>query len=408
MEHLLRKASGPILALCTLLGACGGTPTPSQPGTELPTPTPVPTPTSAGFLHVLQQPYVVTYEIDAARGRLHPPVTQRIGDAEMLASDPRGRYVYAAHGQGAWCFPFDGRANLAIVAYAADARDGTLVQISDAPVRGGKWTWLSAGPDRVHGLVHGRKGWCSRSAYVYESVPVASDGRLGEVVGHGFALEEERGIVNVDVRTDMLYKAGRVADEGGLGGLAAHAIQPNGWLEQTGWTDLCVATTMPPFWMWSPEDEVPVPLVAVRGFLFAAVSLPPERRTVCSYQGQRLKPLADLGFNAYVAEVFVPSSESQPALVAMGVEVPAGMATRHELRLFSMSAAGDLQLLDSEDLLREVRKLAFHPSGRFLYVSDAADTLLGYAITPEGRLEPTESIDHAGGGMAITLPTAGS
>ena len=45
---------------------------------------------------------------------------------------------------------------------------------------------------------------------------------------------------------------------------------------------------------------------------------------------------------------------------------------------------------------------------RFLYVSDTADTLLGYAITSEGRLEPTESIDHAGGGMAITLRPAGS
>jgi hypothetical protein len=253
------------------------------------------------------------------------------------------------------------------------------------------------------------KGSCSRPAYAYESVPVASDGRLGEKRAQGFTTEEDRGIVNVDVRTDMLYKAGRVADEGGLGGLAAHAIQPNGrLLEQTGWTDLCVATTMSPFSMETPRDEVPVPLVAVRGFLFAAVSLPPQRRTVCSYQGPRLKPLADLGFNAYVAEAFVPASESEPALVAMGVEVPAGKTTRHELRLFSTTAAGDLQLLDSEDLLREVRKVAFHPSGRFLYVSDAADTLLGYAITPEGRLEPTESIDHAGGGMAITLPTAGS
>jgi hypothetical protein len=404
MGHMLRNLSGPVFALCALLGACGA-PSPSQPGAASPTPTPAPTPTSAGFLHVLQHPYAMTYEIDAATGRLHPPITQHIGDAYMLAGDPQGRRVYAAHGESSFC---ELGFVLAVVAYVPDARDGTLTPVSRVPVWGGQWTWFAAGPDRVHGLVHSMQGWCSRTAFGYTSVAIASDGRLGEVVGDGFTLEEERGIVNVDVRSNMLYKAGRVDDEGGLGGLAAHAIQSNGQLQQTGWTDLCVATAMPSFSMETPEDEVPVPLVAVRGFLFAAVSLPPDRRTVCSYQGARLKPLADLGFRAYVAEAFVPAAESQPALLAMGVDVPAGKTTRHELRLFSMNASGDLQLRDSEDLLREVRKLLFHPSGRFLYVSDTADTLLGYAIGPEGRLELVESIDHAGGGMAITLPPAGS
>jgi len=149
-----------------------------------------------------------------------------------------------------------------------------------------------------------------------------------------------------------------------------------------------------------------VPLVAVRGFLFANVSLAEGGRTVCSYQGQRLKPLADLGFSSSVAGAFVPDSESQPVLLAMGVEVAAGRTTRHELRLFSMNAEGNLQLLDSEDLLREVREFSFHPSGRFLYVSDTADTLFGYALGAGGRLELVESTDDAGGeSMAITLPS---
>ncbi len=405
MEHMLRKTSGSLFALCALLGACGGTPSPSQPGTEPPLPTPAPTPTSAGFLHVLQHPYATTYEIDAATGRLHPPVTQHIGDAYMLAGDPQGRRVYAAHGESSFC---EVGPVLAVVAYVPDARDGTLTPVSGVSVWGGQWTWFAAGPERVHGLVHSMEGWCSREAYGYRSVAVSSDGRLGDVGGDGFTLEEERGIVNVDVRSNMLYKAGRVDDYGGLGGLAAHAIRPDGQLTQTGWTDLCVATAMPSFSMETPEDEVPVPLVAVRGFLFAAVSLPPDRRTVCSYQGPRLKPLANLGFRAYVAEAFVPAAESQPALLAMGVEVPAGKTMRHELRLFSMNADGALRLLDSGDLLRDVAKLVFHPSGRFLYVSDTADTLLGYEIGPEGRLAPIESIDHAGGGMAITIPQAGT
>jgi hypothetical protein len=350
----------------------------------------------------------MTYGIDAPTGRLHPPITQHIGDARMLASDPSGRCVYAGYegcGDSPWCC----HGPVSIVQYVPSPLDGALAPVSEVPVTEGtegEWVWLAAGTNRVHGL----RAWrwsttCHHTNYYYLSVAVGSDGQLGDLSYRVFPDDEDVGYATVDVRSDMLYKAGRTADRGGLGGLAAHAIQADGQLRQTGWTDLCVATTMPPIWSWW---DAPEPLVAARGFLFASVRLPSEERTLCSYQGQRLKPLANLGFTASVAEALVPASESQSVLLAMGVEVPAGKATRHELRLFSMNAAGDLQLLDSKDLMREVQKLAFHPSGRFLYVSDTADTLFGYAIGPEGRLEPTESIDHAGGGMAITLPAPGN
>jgi hypothetical protein len=55
--------------------------------------------------------------------------------------------------------------------------------------------------------------------------------------------------------------------------------------------------------------------------------------------------------------------------------------------------------------LRNGEPFLFHLSGRFLYVGDSADPLFGYGIGPEGR---PELIDHAGGGMAITLPVSGT
>jgi hypothetical protein len=400
---MLRKPFGAPLALCALLGACGS-PSPSQPGPQPPTPTPAPTPTSAGFLHALQQPYVVTYEIDALTGRLDLRAAQNTGDTQMLASDPRGRYVYAAHysrRSGPSCGGLSG-----VVTYAPN-QHGMLELVSELTERvGDGWVAFSAGTTRLHSVRYANWGTsCRHTTYYYESVAVGGDGQLGEETSpRPFPFDNEAGLFYVDPRSDMLYKAGRTAAWGGLGGLAAHAIQQDGQLRQTGWTDLCAAATMPETWEWSAAQ----PLVVARGFLFASVWIPSEGRTLCSYQGPRLKPLADLAFNASAAEAFVPASESQSVLLAMGVEVPAGKATRYELRLFSMDPDGQLRLLDSEDLRHEVRRLLFHPSGRFLYVSDTDETLFGYALGPEGRLELIETIDQVGESTAITLPAAGS
>jgi hypothetical protein len=413
VEHAVLRSCGPLVALCAALGACGGTPPPGQPGPVPPTPTPGPTPAAAVFLHVLQPPYLRTYEVDEPTGRLHRPVEQNLGDAQVLTSDPRGRYLYAADGgcpdEG---FPSCCASRVTVAQYAPDVRDGTLARKSEVTVfeqSVGAWRWLSGGMTRLHGFRVSRWGTtCRHTTYSYLSIELDSDGQLGAVsTSEYFESDDDPGRAVVDVRSDMLYKAGRSAEWGGLGGLAAHAIRADGQLNQTGWTDLCVATAMEPFYN-EYDPSSPKPLVAARGFLFAAVPVPPERRTVCSYEGPRLKPLANLGFVASVAEAFVPPSVSQAVLLAMGVEVPAGKATRNELRVYSMNSDGALQLRGSADLMRDVQQVVFHPSGRFLYVSDTADTLLGYAIGPDGRLDLVETIDHAGGGMAITTPQAGT
>ena len=90
----------------------------------------------------------------------------------------------------------------------------------------------------------------------------------------------------------LLYKAADTIHTSG--GFSAHVIEPNGQLTPMGWSNLCLAATI-------PRLAYPRPLVAARGFLFASVSLEePRRNTLCSYRGLRLRPLADLGFSASV------------------------------------------------------------------------------------------------------------
>lgn len=395
-----------------LLAACGadhatkpgtGSPAPTPP----PAPTPSPTVTSAGYLHVLQRPWVMTYEIDPT-GRLRPPITQHVGrDAYMLAGEPQGRFVYAAHGgwqvgwDGASC-AVDGTDGM-VVTYAPDARDGALAWVSEATVSqaGGwcgepaGWDWLSGGVNRVYGLWHRRWGSAGHHlTYSYVSVPVAGDGQLGPVSRREFDVDTDPGLVTVDVRSDVLYKAANTRPPA-LGGFTAHVIEPDGQLTPMGWSNLCLAARI-------PRLAYPRPLVAARGFLFASASLEqPQRNTVCSYQGLRLRPLADLGFSAYAAEAFVPADDALPALVATSTTGPA-------LRLFAMTGEGDLRLLDSEDLPDRAERLLFHPSGRFLYLVDTAARLRGYTVDSGGRLGLIESIDYAGGSMAITLGEAES
>jgi hypothetical protein len=215
-----------------------------------------------------------------------------------------------------------------------------------------------------------------------------------QAFGDGFR-DLDPGVVLPDAHSDVLYKEGRLRFSPGSsrqGGLEAHLIEPDGSLTRMGWTNLCLGSTMGGV----------TPLVTARGFLFASGHLTGGFSTVCSYQGLRLKPLAALDFEASVADAFVPSSEIEPALLAMDVAVPTGGVTRHDLRLFSMNGQGDLDLLDSEALPDPLVQLQFHPSRRFLFAADKASGLRSYVVGPDGRLELKMSAEHAGGSMAVT------
>jgi hypothetical protein len=165
--------------------------------------------------------------------------------------------------------------------------------------------------------------------------------------------------------------------------------------------------------------------VAVRGFVFAQGYVD-YGNTVCSWEGPRLAPRANLGLDSDYAVAFAPrgvsDAASSPAasppatLVAMrtwySVRHGDSYQTKYEVRLFAMNADGDLAPLDTIEP-GYARRLLFHPSGRFLYASHAPnrsgspDSLTVYSIDPQGHLEVVQTLEGGGGGaMAVTLPAA--
>jgi hypothetical protein len=388
---------------CILLGGCGGS-TPSTPSTPGPTPTASssPEPASLGFLHVLQGSSVATHAIDAATGQLRPSTTQDIGDAHTLTGEPQGRYVYAAFG------PRGGSPYLdpTIVAYASDPASGSLTKVSEAssqPFWGGaagRWDWLSASVTRVYGM------WATITYHdwypAYVTHPVGNDGQLGPAYVRDFG-EQDHGRMTVDVESDVLYKTGETA-------LTAHVVTPDGSLRQAGESNLCVAAQL----------EYAEPLVAVRGFVFGWADRGVGAPTTCSWEGPRLAPRANLGLSSrYAAALALPDGASPftlstrpTALVAMKTSYDVRRGDHYlavyEIRLFAMGEHGDLELLDTVEPGFEWKGL-FHPSGKFLYVSEVAyesaqpQKLTVYSIDPHGHLAVIETVEGGGGTMAVTL-----
>lgn len=380
-----------------MLGACGGS-APSGPTTPVPSPEPV----AAGFLHVLQGGTVVAYLVDGASGRLRESARQAVGDAHTLAGEPEGRHVFAAFGPRSGPPYFDP----SIVAYAPDPQSGSLATLSEAssdPIwcrgcaswgRSGRWYWLSASSSRVYGMWY--TGTYHDTYHAYVTHAVDDGGRLAPAYVQEFG-EWDPGTVAVDVAgdADVFYKGTQT------GGLTAHFVEPDGRLTRMGGSDLCVASTL----------DSAQPLVAVRGFLFAAGYIGIDK-VVCSWEGPRLAPRANLGLRSDYAVAFAPRgapSSSSATLVAMRMD--ASTAQRSEVRLFAMSADGGLEPLDAVEP-GYARQLLFHPSGRFLYVSHAKSPssptadLSVYSIDAQGRLAVVEEVGGGGGAMAVTLPPA--
>jgi hypothetical protein len=372
---------------------------------------------SAGFLHVLQGSSVTTYAIDAATGQLRPSATQDVGDAHTLTGEPQGRYVFAAFGPRGGPPYFDP----SIVTYAPDPASGSLRKVSEAssdPIwcrccnpwgRSGGWYWLSASAARVYGMFY--TGTYHDVYHAYVTHAMGTDGHLAPAYVQMFD-EADWDQVTVDIGSNVFYKQTLT------GGVSAHLVRPDGQLVRMGASRLCLASAL----------EYAKPLVAVAGFLFASADIEEDfyGDFVCSWEGPRLAPRAKLPLNhPEYAVALAPVDGSSaatssaasppPTLVAMRTwySVKRGTAYYHttwEVRLFAMGEHGDLELLDTVEPGFAWEGL-FHPSGRFLYVSRAADMdtelppkMVVYSIDPQGHLEVVETVEDGGGVMAVTLP----
>lgn len=393
-------------ALGCLSWACGGnliqeiapnSPAASPPATVSPAP--------GGFLHVLASRHVTTYRIDGTTGRLTMTADQLMGDAKEIATDPDGRFVFAAF--GGYRDPQEAaRPDGVLVAYEADPQDGSLIAKSSVPAfsfgspgfshRG--WEWLAGGIGRVFAVWLEQWGTMYRhSTYSYASFAVDADGRLGTPYVRELPPDDDRGLFALDARAGVVYKQGHYHWPESLGGVTAHVVEPDGGLTQTGWSNLCVATTVGV-----------TPLLGVRDFLFASAYLG-EGPTTCTWEGRRLAPRADLGpgFGTPLA-VLDPADGADPAQVASSRTTPArsGQPARHELLLFAVTPGGDPQQTAAVETFDAVGQVAFHPSSRFLY-ANVGTALWGYAIGPDGRLTKVEDLAAGAGRMAISVPQAG-
>jgi hypothetical protein len=335
---------------------------------------------------------VATYRVDGLTGRLELLVRQDLGDMEQLAGDPQGSFVYAAYRN-------ERDADPSIVCLAA-GDGGVLVPVSEAksrPERGSLWSssgweWLAAGSSRVYALWSERRGGGGQhTANAYVSHAVTEGGLLGPAYVRQF-LWDDAGLVVLDPAAGMFYKAAppEWVDGTAFDGLTAHTVEADGGLTQTGVSDLCGGTSVPPDY-----DNSIVPLVALRGVVFGRARLG-TGLTVCSWEGPRLAPRGKLGDLGSGAAGFTPAEASAPALVAFAKEVdrpaPSYAFVRTDIRLLSVGTGADAVLLASAEFPARVRQLLFHPSGRFLYASGHDGRLRTYAIGPAGHLEPIEDL----------------
>jgi hypothetical protein len=392
MTHL-----GVAALLCALLAACGGNGTVITevgPIGASPDP-PAAAPGHAGFLHVLASRQLTTYRIDDETGQLAMTADQPMGDVHQLSGETEGRFVYMAYGPRTAQHPY-GEPRPSIVAYAPSPQDGSLTAASEAwsypiwqsgmPVSCG-WTSLSAGGGRVYAMWY--TGTYHDTYWDYVTHTVARDGQLGQAYDYLFD-EFAGGEGMVDARSAVLYKRGAT-------GLTAHTIGADGHLTQMGWSGLCVGSEL-----WSVR-----PLVAARGFLFAAAHTSAREDTVCSYEGARLATRANLGFWALTADAFVPDADSIPAQLAIPTTIAAseGRPARHELRLYAIRSDGDLQLQDTVETAAAVGQVLFHPEGRFLFAG-VGTALWAYSIGPAGHLTKVEDLPAAAGRMAVTFTSS--
>jgi 6-phosphogluconolactonase (cycloisomerase 2 family) len=82
------------------------------------------------------------------------------------------------------------------------------------------------------------------------------------------------------------------------------------------------------------------------------------------------------------------------------------VSTSRGLRLLELGEAGEPTPRGSVELpeLERVRRLAFHPSGRYLYTSGEGEGLRIFRVDPDGTLLETARETQGGGEIVVTSP----
>ncbi len=96
-----------------------------------------------------------------------------------------------------------------------------------------------------------------------------------------------------------------------------------------------------------------------------------------------------------------PPVQGAGPLLAYAGGVLAAASPDGRVEIYAVGESGELTLKKSTGL-QALRSLAFHPSGRFVYVSGA--TLRTYLLEVDGTLRPYAETAAAAGLLAVTVP----
>lgn len=381
-----------ILAVAGLVIGCGeGGRLPAAPGSE-PTPSAGPSTVPAAFAYVVdtEASALLAFEANDVTGGLRLVEARGILPGwhrwpPRLAADPRGRFVYAVlanarEGSGP---------THTLWSFAVDGATGRLL------ARGDAWVTLppmsiAATEDRIHVL---------EAAY--------ATGFIGNWI-----------VFDVDQATGALRR----------GKLPPHRVEPS-FVVADGDSGV-VYTVAAPAWDLKDDEAMFASRWRDESTLADVDRINLQRLTSDVVLGGSLSYMADESgriswrtFEARTGQIRllgrVDAFEGGPARLALGRPTTPRLSTtgpppgtllavssRRGLRLLAIGEAGEPSPRGLVDLpaLESVRRLAFHPCGRYLYTSGEGEGLRIFRVDPDGTLLETARETQGGGDIVLTSP----
>jgi 6-phosphogluconolactonase (cycloisomerase 2 family) len=389
----LRPLAG-ALGLAGLIFGCGAESPGPAAGTPVPTPSTAPSVAPAAFAYVVdsQASALLAFEADEVTGDLRLVEARGILPAwtpfpTRIAADPRGRFVYALLANPD---PGSGPTHT-LRSFAVEGRTGRLL------ARGDAWVTLppvsiAATEDRVHVLSAGYMSGYIGSWDVF-AVHQAT-GALSRATPP--PRRQHPSMVVADAEGGIVYTVavpapGAFPEDG-------EAMFASRWRDRQTLVDVDVIKLQR-----RPSD------VALGGSLsyMADESGRISWRSLDARTGQirllgRVEAFEGGPARLALARPRIPrlSSAAPPPGTMIAVSSHAG------LHLLEIGSAGEPTPRGSVDLpkIERVRRLAFHPSGRYLYTSGEGEGLRIFRVDPEGTLLETERETQGGGEIVLTAP----